>query len=271
MADVGNTSSPARPVRRTLLAPDDAREAVFFGSANVFYHVHRRPNIVCKVPWQNATDTERFQVEKRAYDRLRRHPHIVKVLATTDRAIYMEEVKFRDLREYFRRGGLPTLSERLAWSLDIASAVAYAHRQDVRHAALSCRKVLLGRDRAVLLCGFGAASVDGERPCAPPPREAGLRHADGEPVERQTMRAELFALGSVVYEIVAGRVPHAEVELAEREARFARGEWPDVAGLPLGEAMEGCWRGTFRSAAEVAAEVARLGTFGSVGSLLGRN
>jgi serine/threonine protein kinase len=249
----------APPLRRIMLPPPDAHELVTFGASGSFFHVIDRKNVLCKVPWQNSMDTQRFEVEKRVFDRLGRHPHIVKVLTTNGKAIYMKEYRFQDLRGYFESDGHSTVKERITWCKDIAETLEYIHSKGVRHGSLSCRKILLNKNRGVRICGFGGASIDGEKPLAIP--ESGSRHPDRAECEVPTIRAELHSLGSVLYEIMTRERVHKYLDVAERDAALERGEYPDVGSVHLGEAIDKCWRGEYPTAKEAAADIALLCTF----------
>jgi hypothetical protein len=252
--------SAALPTRDNHQPPSDAHELAFFRSSSIFYHVLNHPNIICKSRTKTMARRQ-FEVDKRVFDRLGHHPHIVEMVGTPDPAIYLEETRLSSLRAHYAWGGHPTVAERLAWCRDIAVALAFAHDQGVRHSGLSCLKVLLAEDGSVRLCGFGGASVDGSRPRAFP--ESASRHPARAEYEAPTAAAELHALASTLFEVLTGARVHAEAPAAERFLRLARGEYPAVGHLVLGEALEKCWRGEYATAREAAREIAGLGAFRS--------
>ena len=90
-----------------------------------------------------------------------------------------------------------------------------------------------------------------------------------------TIRSDLFALGSTLYELAACRFPYSEHYPDEvpindpvvREAQidrqrkadslveglYAKGAFPDVSNVFCGDINLGCWKGEFLSAQDVLA------------------
>ncbi len=101
------------------------------------------------------------------------------------------------------------------------------------------------------LINFGGASIDGG--------ENGslcqwycYRRSTPE-VSKQT---DVFAFGCVIYEIVTGRHPYHEFEASDNRSYLVEqlhqdNRFPDIANLPLGQLMQGCWHGTFNSVSEI--------------------
>ena len=63
---------------------------------------------------------------------------------------------------------------------------------------------------------------------------------DLEPHER-VRRAELFALGSMIYEISAEQAPFESFEDSDIQARYRRAEYPPVTHLPQWPIILSCW------------------------------
>ncbi|KAI9877711.1 MAG: hypothetical protein M1830_003053 [Pleopsidium flavum] len=60
--------------------------------------------------------------------------------------------------------------------------------------------------------------------------------------EQQLKRAEVFALGSLLYEIISGSVPFENLSDDEVQLRYSRGEYPgDIQSLPRWQSILGCW------------------------------
>jgi predicted Ser/Thr protein kinase len=164
------------------------------------------------------------------------HPHIVTVydvglvpLDGQDVAfIAMECVDGRSLRQVLaeRRLGL---GEALDYGIQIAEAMAVAHAAGVVHRDLKPANLMLGRDGRVKVLDFGLAEMvgpdasaahgptvsAGETPsssalAAPRRSPAGTasymspEQAEGLPVD---LRSDVFSLGVVLYEMLAGRRP----------------------------------------------------------------
>jgi hypothetical protein len=148
------------------------------------------------------------------------HPHVVEVLDQGGEGgrlwFAMEYVRGENLRRRIERGPLPA-AEAGRIALEIASALSYAHERDVIHRDLKPENVLLDEEGRVHLADFGLSRL--VRPSAPeattrltrtdvilgtyeymaPEQRRGAAEADG--------RADVFALGVILYEMLVGTLP----------------------------------------------------------------
>lgn len=70
--------------------------------------------------------------------------------------------------------------------------------------------------------------------------------------KERVRRAELFALGSLIYEIHKGKAPFEELDDAEVQCRYAKAEFPPVAELEQWPIILTCW------SVEFACELSRI-------------
>ena len=168
----------------------------------------------------------RFLAERRILARLR-HPNIARLLdgGTTDDGLpylVLEYVEGEPLTTYCDRLRLP-IEARLRLFLDVCAAVSWAHTNLTVHRDIKPDNVLVesaGADAAeprVKLLDFGIAKLlddDLESGNAPLTR-ADLRlltpdYAAPEQVRGDTVttRTDVYQLGGLVYELLAGRRPH---------------------------------------------------------------
>lgn len=150
--------------------------------------------------------------ETRALARLS-HPHIARLLDAGRSAegrpyFVMEAVDGRPLDEACR--GLP-LAARLRLFLQLADAVAYAHRQGLVHRDLKPANVLVDAEGQVKLLDFGIAQAldlsQGEDGGA---RALTPGYASPEQVrgERVTASSDVYALGVLLFLLVTGVRPY---------------------------------------------------------------
>src|SRR6476660_599318 len=159
----------------------------------------------------------RFLAEARTIARLR-HPNIVAVhtTGTADGLLYyvMDEVEGESLRQRLTREGRldPTEAGRIV--ADVAAALDAAGRAGVVHRDVKPENVLLDRHTGrALLADFGIAremagdsgtSSTGQGVAVGTPTYMSPEQAAGEEVDS---RSDLYALGVVAYEMLAGTPP----------------------------------------------------------------
>jgi len=161
---------------------------------------------------------ERFRREAQSVAGLN-HPNIVGVYdwGQTGNTYFMamEYVKGRTLSDALRRQGRMTSVSAAGVGAAIANALAYAHRNNVVHRDIKPANILLGEDGAIKVVDFGIArALDAGH-------EGGLtqdgavmgtatyfspEQAKGEGLD---LRSDLYSLGVVLYELVAGKPPFA--------------------------------------------------------------
>jgi len=155
----------------------------------------------------------RFQHEAIAAARLK-HPNIVTIhdVSSADGVnfIVMELVEGESLSAVIRSSGA-MLPERVASIVaQVASALDYAHQQGFIHRDIKPSNIMLGADDHVTLMDFGIAkAVSGTRltqtgTLIGTPEYMSPEQVRGLPVDH---RADIYSLGVVVYEMLAGQVP----------------------------------------------------------------
>jgi serine/threonine protein kinase len=192
----------------------------------------------------------RFEAEARAVAALS-HPNI---LALHDvgqeggiRFAVTELLEGETLRERLDRGPLPA-SKVVEVGLQAARGLAAAHERRIVHRDVKPENLFLMRDGRLKILDFGLAKQhdldpsSGSDPRTLPFRtEAGLivgtaAYMSPEQVRSQDVdaRSDIFALGTVLYEMLAGRRPFEAASAAETMAAIARDEPPDLASVAPG-------------------------------------
>ncbi|MCG8461901.1 MAG: protein kinase, partial [Holophagales bacterium] len=164
---------------------------------------------------------QRFVHEARAAGRLN-HPAIVTVYdADTDREtgwpfIAMEWVDGSSLRHLLRHQGPLGVTHTVELGARVASALSYAHGQGVVHRDIKPANLLLRSDGRVKVADFGIAKLVSSAltptgQVLGSPNYMAPEQVKAEPVDGRT---DLFALGVVLYEGLAGRPAFAAESLA---------------------------------------------------------
>jgi serine/threonine-protein kinase len=164
----------------------------------------------------DPTNRQRFLREAQAANRLR-HPHVIEIDAsgeTDDGLVYlvMEYLHGEPLSRVIARGPLPPLRAAHV-TLQIASALALAHELEVVHRDIKPDNVFLldrGGSDHVKLLDFGLARVKGERRLTANGAVLGTpEYMAPEQARGLTLtgRADLYAVGCVLYEMLTGQPP----------------------------------------------------------------
>ncbi len=162
-------------------------------------------------------------------------------------AIVLELVEGEDLSERIKRGALPPEDAREI-ALQIAEALEAAHEKGIVHRDLKPANVKIAPDGTVKVLDFGLAkalagdAAEGDVSTSPTmtaaATQAGIilgtaaymapEQAKGKPVDR---RADVWAFGCVLYEMLTGRAPFAGDGVSEVLAHVITQE-PDFDALP---------------------------------------
>ncbi len=166
-------------------------------------------------PWAGANFIERLRTEARHAARLA-HPHIVSVfdVGQHDEFCYytMRLVEGETLRERLNREHPLDRFEAVRITLAIADALAYAHELGVLHLDIKPANILLDANGEPHLADFGLArnieigAVETIAEISGTPHYMSPEQAQpgSHPL---TSRADIFALGATLFEMLAGRTP----------------------------------------------------------------
>ena len=264
-------------------------EEIYRGGQGIVYkalQLATNRTVALKVLLEGALATSRqrrrFDLEIELVARLN-HPNIVVVHdsgVTTDARHYftMEFVEGRPLTEYAEAHGLGT-RDRLKLMVEICRAVQHAHQKGIIHRDLKPANILVTEEGQPKILDFGVARVTdsdirtttlrtdigqliGTVPYMSPEQVA------GDPSEID-VRCDVYALGVIAYELLAGRLPHKlEHKMIHEAARVIREEDPtplsavnkifrgDVETI-IAKALERDATRRYQSAAALAADIHR--------------
>ena len=234
---------------------------------------HKRP-VALKVLHPGLAQTlgpERFQREIELAARLQ-HPHILTVLDSGEDAAQlwftMPFVEGESLRDRLDRERQLAVEVALRITTDAARALEYAHQHGVIHRDIKPENLLLTNDGSTLVADFGIARAlsggsdhltrtgtsVGTPTYMSPEQGAGDHHLDP--------RTDVYSLGTVLYEMLAGEPPFtgatAQAVVAKRfsgevpRVRQLRPNVPDIIERAIIQALAPVAADRFASAAEFA-------------------
>lgn len=239
------------------------------GGMGAVYRAHHRqldrPVALKVLLLDDPAAPARFATEARALARLD-HPHIVHVFDVGEADglcwLAMELVDGVDLRQAQRERRLEP-SAVLALIPQLCSALQYAHDAGVVHRDIKPENILIDRQGRVRIADFGVARISdphggGSRQTACGAVMGTPHYMAPEQVEnpqRVDHRADLYALGVVLYELLTGELPLGRFAPPSRTA----GVDARLDGVVL-RALEKDPGRRFQQAEQLGRQVARIAT-----------
>jgi Tol biopolymer transport system component len=166
--------------------------------------------------------------------------------------LVMELVAGETLRERMKAGGLSARAA-LDVAAQIARGLAAAHEKGIVHRDLKPENVIVSRDGRAKILDFGLAKLAPQASPGDGVTSAGTRsllteagavfgtvgymspeQVRGEPVDG---RSDIFALGTILYELLAGRNPFRSATSAETMTAILRSEPPPLTGEGVSPAL----------------------------------
>src|SRR3712207_2804182 len=181
-----------------------------------------------------ATDSdqlERFRREARAVAQLS-HPHVVGVIDAGEDGdpdhpnpfIVFEYVEGETLKDRIRRHGRLPVDEAIAYAIEIARALGAAHACGIVHRDIKPQNILIDEEGTAKVTDFGIARSLTEEGLTAEGRVLGTtdyvspEQALGHAVDG---RSDVYSLGVVLFEMLAGDVPfhRSEEHTSELQSR----------------------------------------------------
>ncbi len=180
--------------------------------------------------------TRRFHREISIAARLS-HPHIAPLHESGQAGAFlyytMPFIEGGSLRDRLNAGPLP-VAEALGLGIEVADALGYAHGRGIVHRDVKPENILLPGGHAVIV-DFGIARAISAASTEEPITETGLivgtasyvspEQAAGEALDG---RSDLYSLGCVVYEMLAGDPPYGGASTQAVIARHLAAPVPDL-------------------------------------------
>ena len=182
------------------------------------------------------------------------HPNTVKmfgaVLEAGNLGIVMELMKrtlfqalFNDMEEFEEPKKNKIISQ-------LSSALKYlhTHTREIAHCDIKCQNVLLDRDNNAKICDFGLSvikniaetsrSTAAPKPARGTPRYSAPEVLRGEFLSKQELlKADIYSLSIVVFEVVAEKESFYGINLKQLEAQVGRGKMRPTSDVAFSESL----------------------------------
>ena len=162
---------------------------------------------------QDEDFRRRFHAEGQAVAMLS-HPNIVSVydVSTSGDADYivMELIDGITLKQYMERKGVLNWKETLHFAIQIAKALEHAHSRGLVHRDIKPHNVMVLKNGSVKVADFGIAQVMTQSDTMTKEALGSVHYISPEQAKggRVDHRSDLYSLGVVMYEMIAGRPPY---------------------------------------------------------------
>jgi len=194
-----------------------------------------------------------IEQEKKVFAILGSHQSIVQLHWVSERGLCFEYYPKGSLRAYYKSlsPSLPDISTRTRWCHQIVEGIAFIHSKDIVHNDISARNILVSQSMDVKLCDFGSATKVGEE-VLDMPEERYVNYRRGPVYAR--VQDDLFAVGSLFYEVLEGSQPYQDIKSPEVRRRFNSLLFPPLNRMEpdyLARVVWKCWNEVYNSISEL--------------------
>ena len=232
----------------------------------LFAETYRIGNVVKKVYRKYPDDVvataesiKAIRNEASIYILLGDHPRIARCLFIDPAKTYIELKYYPhgDLKGFIEKNkSYIEVAHRKYWARQIIESAEYIHTMGVRHSDFRLEQWLLDETLDAKLSDFNASGYDRNVELGFEGSEAmgaeGASHfLPRNAADDNTVKSDLFALGSTLFELITGGAPYESHPRESIEALFRGNVFPNIEGLLLGQVIMGCWTNRFLSAKEV--------------------
>ena len=162
---------------------------------------------------QDGDFRNRFHAEGQAVAMLS-HPNIVSVydVSVADDADYivMELIDGISLKQYMEKKGVLNWKETLHFAMQIAKALEHAHSRGIVHRDIKPHNIMVLKNGSVKVADFGIARIMSKSNTLTKEALGSVHYISPEQAKggRVDNRSDLYSLGVVMYEMLAGRPPY---------------------------------------------------------------
>ncbi|PGH09019.1 serine/threonine protein kinase [Helicocarpus griseus UAMH5409] len=205
-------------------------------------------------------------IEKLIYERIGHHPFILRYYG--DHHSQEHKGLLSGLVFEYLPGGL--LSDNLAlshypkqraeWPIQITEALRHIHSKCVIHGDLGCHNILIQQNGSIALADFGGSAIDGSAAKVGYATRYQRPQSLSETLGPATVKQELFALGTVLFEISIGTKLFPDATSRDIRKRFEHRDYPDLSVVThpnVRRVIRKCWDSEYENAEEVLRDLSK--------------
>jgi serine/threonine protein kinase len=258
---------PDATIRELILSPPDYVSKTVAWSRSIVSLLKDDPSRVfkfCAINDENSNAA--LEQEKKVYSLLGYDPHesILSVHWINERGLCYDYHPLGTIRWYYEsiRPSLPALADRVRWCNQLVSGFAFLHSKGVVHGDITARNVLVTSSMDIKIIDFGSASIGGEVFANGFLEETRYgRWQLSKAKDDDLVLGDLFAVGSLFYEILMGKAPYYDVVSEEVVKRFDNDEFPSLEEVkPEGysKVIANCWKDQYETMEGMQRDLDRL-------------
>ncbi|PIA15072.1 kinase-like protein [Coemansia reversa NRRL 1564] len=198
-----------------------------------------------KIKYQHSLDG--INREILIYKILGSHDNIVGFIEATEHGIKLERMNNGDIKSYIKSNEVD-VADRVKWCKQMCIGMAHIHGKGVFHCDINASNMLIDENLNLKIGDFAGSCTENTY------RQSieGSRHFLPKGNFESTVKSEIFALGSTMYEIMQGVEPYNDLDDEEVKKRYKSQEFPDTSNIPyMGKIINGCWLQKYNSIKEV--------------------
>ncbi len=237
-------------------------ELLMVGISAKTFRIGNKVSKVLRLDEEEAITAQNIKAtcnEASIYILLGDHPRVAKCLYVGPEKSYIE-------LEYYTNGTLKRYVDQhranitdiflKRWARQMIEGTVFIHAMGVRHSDIRLSQWLLDADLDARLSDFNGSGYDGQTALGLDGskalgNESPSHYMPRDPAADSTFESDVFALGSALYELVAGQMPYEGFGPELIETLFRQQSFPSVERLLIGDIIMGCWKRELRSAEEV--------------------
>ena len=222
------------------------KDLVAYGNTGLVLLDRSTDTVVKASPDGEASDST--AVEQQIYERFVQRGGYKGILiyhGTFEWGIRLEHASHGNIRSYLENHPADEL-RRMRWAVQVAEALDFAHQCGVIHGDVNGFNVLLDRRLEAKLADFAGSSLDGSSLLI------GVTASHERPGPLLCAEADIFALGSTLYELMNESRPYAGLSDTAIVQRYKGGEFAETEFLGIvGGIIKKCWQGEYKGCRQV--------------------